>query len=210
MKRFLIILLAACATTLLALEGLGLYYAKFAGAPVRSAPEPAATAAKGAAMSPQALRQKLDELAPAGVYIVVDTASNRLYMKKGNTLLREAVISAGSGSKLEDPEQKREWVFDTPKGVFAVKSKQKNPMWVKPDWAYIEEGKKPPKNRAERFESGVLGDYALGFGNGYFIHGTLYTRMLGRNVSHGCIRVGGKDLEVVYNTAEIGNKIFIF
>jgi len=44
-------------------------------------------------------------------------------------------------------------------------------------------------------EAGVLGDYALGFGQGYFIHGTLYTRLLGRNVTHGCIRVADKDLE---------------
>ena len=83
-------------------------------------------------------------------------------------------------------------------------------MWVKPDWAYIEEGKRPPKNKQERFESGVLGDYALGFGDGYFIHGTLYSRLLGRNVSHGCVRVGDKDLQAVYAAAAIGTKIYIF
>ncbi len=59
-------------------------------------------------------------------------------------------------------------------------------------------------------ERGVLGDYALGFGNGYFIHGTLYTRLLGRNVTHGCIRVGDDDLKVVFNNAQIGTKIYIY
>ena len=46
-----------------------------------------------------------------------------------------------------------------------------------------------PTNAADRVEQGVLGEYALGFGKGYFIHGTLYTRLLGKNVTHGCIRL---------------------
>ena len=40
-----------------------------------------------------------------------------------------------------------------------------------------------PTNPEQRFESDVLGDYALGFGKGYFIHGTLYARLLGKNVT---------------------------
>jgi lipoprotein-anchoring transpeptidase ErfK/SrfK len=59
-------------------------------------------------------------------------------------------------------------------------------------------------------ESGVLGDYALGFGEGFFIHGTLYTRLLGRSVTHGCVRVGDDDLKAIYEAASIGTKIFIF
>ncbi|OGT22099.1 MAG: hypothetical protein A2V90_04165 [Gammaproteobacteria bacterium RBG_16_57_12] len=191
------------------LEGLGIYYGKFART---QRPEPSTTTQSRNIdeKTNQALRQKLNNFAPTGLHIVIDTAQNRLYLKKGATLIREAVISSGSGSKLEDPEQNREWVFDTPRGVFSVKSKQKNPLWVKPDWAYIEEGKRPPKNKQDRFESGVLGDYALGFGDGYFIHGTLYSRLLGRNVSHGCVRVGDKDLQAVYAAAAIGTKIYIF
>jgi len=61
------------------------------------------------------------------------------------------------------------------------------PSWVKPDWAFIEEGEDIPKNYYDRIEEGVLGDYALEIGNGYFIHGTLYTRLLGKSVTHGCI-----------------------
>ena len=47
----------------------------------------------------------------------------------------------------------------------------------KPDWAFIEEGRGDPGNFKDRVEEGSLGDFALGFGNGYFIHGTLYTRL---------------------------------
>jgi L,D-transpeptidase YbiS len=55
-----------------------------------------------------------------------------------------------------------------------------------------------------------MGDYALGLGNGYFIHGTLYKRMLGRNVSHGCVRLGDEDLAHLYRNVPIGTRVFIF
>jgi len=156
------------------------------------------------------LGKKISALKPKGVFMLIDSGANRLILKRGNEVLREAVISCGSGSILEDPSGKRKWVFDTPRGEFSVKSKAVDPDWVKPDWAFIEEGKEPPKNWKERVESGVLGDYALGFGNGYFIHGTLYTRLLGRNVTHGCVRVGDEDLEVIFKSAQVGTKIYIY
>ncbi len=156
------------------------------------------------------LKKQLDSFGQRGYAIHIDSAENKLYLKKEGKVIREAVVSCGSGSILEDPGGKRSWIFDTPRGEFFVRYKLKNPDWVKPDWAFIEEGKVPPKNQAERVESGTLGDYALGFGDGYFIHGTLYTRLLGRNVTHGCVRVGDKDLEFIYQTVPVGTKIYIY
>jgi len=156
------------------------------------------------------LRKRIGSLSPKGVNVVIDSARNTLTLRKGNEILRTAVISCGSGSILEEPGGKRTWVFDTPRGEFQVKSKLVDPTWVKPDWAFIEEGKEIPKKREERLEDGVLGDYALGFGDGYFIHGTLYTRLLGRSVTHGCIRVGDEDLKAVFRAASVGTRIYIF
>jgi lipoprotein-anchoring transpeptidase ErfK/SrfK len=158
----------------------------------------------------QGLERRISLLQPRGIYIVVDTGGNRLYVKKGAEVIREAVVSCGSGDVLQDPGGKRKWVFDTPRGEFAVKSKIKNPYWVKPDWAFIEEGEPIPRNQEERVEAGSLGDYALGFGDGYFIHGTLYTRLLGRNVTHGCVRVGDDDLKEIFKVVPIGTKIYIY
>jgi lipoprotein-anchoring transpeptidase ErfK/SrfK len=159
----------------------------------------------------QQLERRLAALSPKGLYIVIDTAENRLWLKKGDQVLRTAVVSCGSGVVLEEPGgKKRSWVFDTPRGEFAVKTKITNPYWVKPDWAFIEEGEKIPKSLEDRIEAGTLGDYALGFGEGYFIHGTLYTRLLGRNVTHGCVRVGDEDLKYLYQNVPIGAKIFIY
>lgn len=159
----------------------------------------------------QQLEKKMTGLLPKGLYIVIDTAENRLYLKNGQDVLRTAVVSCGSGVVLEEPGgKKRSWVFDTPRGEFAVKSKITNPYWVKPDWAFIEEGEAIPRDVEDRIESGTLGDYALGFGEGFFIHGTLYTRLLGRNVTHGCVRVGDEDLKAVFKAVPLGAKIYIY
>jgi L,D-transpeptidase YbiS len=144
------------------------------------------------------------------VHIVVDTAGNTLLIKNGDKVVRKALVSSGSGNILADPSGERTWVFDTPRGEFTIKSKAKNPNWIKPDWAFIEEEQPIPKNYKDRAEPGVLGDYALGFGNGYFLHGTLYTRLLGRNVTHGCVRIGDADLKALYETVPLGARIYLF
>lgn len=156
------------------------------------------------------LRAKYDRLKPSGVHVVIDQTHNRLLLKDRGSVLREAVCSGGSGMVLQVHDGSRSWVFDTPRGVFQVRSKIVNPLWRKPDWAFVEEGLPIPKNPEERFERGTLGEYALSFGDGYLIHGTLYTRLLGRSVTHGCIRLGRDDLREVYKTAAIGTPIYIF
>jgi L,D-transpeptidase YbiS len=156
------------------------------------------------------LKASLRGLRPSGTYIVIDTGRSALYLRDKDRILSEAVASSGSGSILVEPNGTRRWVFDTPRGEFTIESKTRNPVWRKPDWAFIEEGKPLPKNTADRLEEGVLGEYALGFGAGYFIHGTLYTRLLGKNVTHGCVRLGDEDLNAVYRAADIGTKVYIF
>lgn len=156
------------------------------------------------------LARALRDMAPRGPYIVVDQTNNRLYLKVGDRVLREAVCSAGSGMVLRDSEKGRVWVFDTPRGVFRVQKKARNPVWKKPDWAFIEEGKRPPARASERIEYGTLGEYALYLGDGYMIHGTLYERLLGRSVTHGCIRLGKEDLRAVHDAVEVGTEVYIF
>lgn len=157
------------------------------------------------------LSKQLSHFMPNQPYILVDTARNRLYVKHQEQVVLDAIASTGSGTILDKPgEGNSQWIFDTPRGEFLVKSKLTNPTWIKPDWAFIEEGLAVPQNAADRAEQGVLGEYALGFGKGYFIHGTLYTRLLGKNVTHGCIRLNDSDLKGVYKLARVGTPIMIF
>lgn len=156
------------------------------------------------------LEASIDHLYPTGPIILVDTAQSRLRLVSGSRVIAEGTCSTGNGMELTDGFGKRSWTFDTPRGYFRVLSKVTNPVWYRPDWSYIEEGEPIPKNRSSRAEANMLGDYALAFGNGFFIHGTLYTRLLGVNVTHGCIRIDDELLKKVYATAQPGTSIWIY
>ena len=158
----------------------------------------------------QNLRRKLVSGQPRNSYLVVDTARNRLQLKNGNNTILEAVISAGSGKVLKDPKSEKQWIFDTPRGGFQINSKLVTPVWKRPDWDFIEKGEAIPAKYQDRMELGALGEYALGFGGGYFIHGTLYTRLLGRNVTHGCIRLDDRNLKKLYEMVGLGTYVFIY
>ncbi|MCI0690662.1 L,D-transpeptidase [candidate division KSB1 bacterium] len=156
------------------------------------------------------LRRRFILKTPRVPYLVVNTSENRIRVMAGNQLLHEGVCSTGSYVLLKAADE-RQWVFFTPRGRLQVLGKRVNPVWAKPDWAFIEEGLPvPPLGSPERFEAGVLGEYALELGDGYLIHGTLYKRMLGMPVTHGCVRLGDDELRIVYRNLQIGSKVFIY
>jgi L,D-transpeptidase YbiS len=158
------------------------------------------------------LTKKLAALAakPDEQYVVVDSALNRVYWWQNGVVLREMIASCGTGNILEDPASGRKWVFETPRAELRVIGKKAAPVWMKPDWAFIEEGEEIPKDGSGRAEPGVMGDYAVAIGDGYYLHGTLYKRLLGRNVSHGCVRLGDDDIEFIYKTTKIGTRVILF
>jgi L,D-transpeptidase YbiS len=156
------------------------------------------------------LARRLQAHLPRGRYVVVDRVNNRIYLRSADTVEVAGLCSSGSGRFLKAETGERTWTFETPPGRFQVLRKLEDPVWKKPDWAFLEEGKDVPRSSSDRFEYGVLGEYALYFGDGYMIHGTLYERLLGRSVSHGCIRVGREDLRKIYSAAALGTPIFIF
>jgi hypothetical protein len=146
----------------------------------------------------------------AGSFLIINTTDNTFRLYKNRRMIGSGLCSTGSLIHLE-VDSTRSWVFETPRGVLQVRNKIVNPVWRKPDWAFIEEGlQPPPPGHSSRFERGVLGDYALDLGNGYLIHGTLYQRLLGRPVTHGCVRLNDSDLELVYQTLNIGSKVYIY
>jgi L,D-transpeptidase YbiS len=157
------------------------------------------------------LQTKLDKYTPSNAYIIINTTDNHFYLYKGKNLIREGICSTGKNERLVQSDGEKEFVFHTPLGVHRVQRKQPNPVWAKPDWAFIEDGLPiPPRGHPSRFESGTLGAYKLELGDGYMIHGTIYKRFMGLNVTHGCIRMGDEDLEVVYKTMEVGSKVYIY
>jgi hypothetical protein len=156
------------------------------------------------------LESRIAALRPTGTYLVIDTGRNLLSLYKNGSKTLEAVCSTGSGRALSDPVRHRLWVFDTPRGEFTIRAKHPNPVWIKPDWAFLEEGEPIPRDLAARLAPTELGAYAMDLGDGYLIHGTLYERALGLSITHGCVRLGDRDLETVYKTVRIGTPVYIF
>ena len=157
------------------------------------------------------LSKRYNAFTPGLSYIVINTTDNRFSLYNNKKLIREGFCSTGKLTLLKTADGDNEWVFRTPRGERRIQGKITKPLWSRPDWSFIEEGLPvPPQNDPSRYEYGVLGDYGLSIGNGYLIHGTIYQRFLGMPVTHGCVRLGDADLKVVYNTLNIGSKVFIF
>jgi L,D-transpeptidase catalytic domain len=74
-------------------------------------------------------------------YIVVSIEDHRLWYKQGDQVLFTARVATGSGKELVN-EGGVHWKFDTPRGRLVVLSKEMDPVWVPPDWHYMELAKK--------------------------------------------------------------------
>lgn len=166
--------------------------------------------AKQAQKELKKVRADLAKLRPTGPYVVINTHANRVSLRTADSLISDATCSTGTGGELVDSATGRHWKFNTPHGVFKVDSKLKQPWWRKPDWAYIEEDEAIPKEESERYDPEMMGDFAIGFGDGYFIHGTIYERLLGVSVTHGCVRLGSDDLKFLYDRVKMGTPVYVF
>lgn len=103
---------------------------------------------------------------------------------------------------------RREWY--TPEGITKVVTKVKNPAWYPPDSI-----RKEHEERGEPLPAVVpagpdnpLGDHALLLDiPGYLIHGTNKTFGIGLQVSHGCIRMSPKDVELLFSQVAAGTVV---
>jgi len=152
----------------------------------------------------------LAKIKPTKPYIVIDTHANQLYLRTEDSVIFKGTCSTGSGGELIDSLTGRKWSFATPQGVFKVTSKLADPWWRKPDWAFLEDNEPIPADPNERLDAEMLGAFAMGFGDNYYIHGTIYERLLGVNVTHGCVRLGSDDLKKLYDMVPIGTPVYIF
>lgn len=85
-------------------------------------------------------QRQIEDLHDSNFVITVSTSENKVYARRNGELVFEAVCSTGSNSTLETSSGTK--VFRTPIGRFRIQSKEEKPMWVPPDWHYIEEAQK--------------------------------------------------------------------
>jgi hypothetical protein len=93
--------------------------------------------------------------------VIVSLDRCRLWVVKdsADTLL-STKVAVGSGGTLR--YSGRSWFFETPPGIRTVLSKEIDPVWIRPDWGYVEVAKRlhlrvdsVTARRPHRFEDGT-------------------------------------------------------
>lgn len=82
------------------------------------------------------------EPSPNKPYIVVSIEERRLWFRQGASVLFSTEVATGSGRTLERAGDGSFWRFETPRGRLAVVSKETDPVWVPPDWHFVEQAQK--------------------------------------------------------------------
>ena len=162
-----------------------------------------------AALQAQQLEGLPAEAPQSGTIVTIDLSTNQAYLFRDGELLGKAKAATGSEKILK--HGRRVWWFRTPRGLHTVVGKIADPVWNKPDWAFVEEGKRvPPPDSPLRIEKGKLGKYALDLGERVMIHGTNEPASIGKKVTHGCIRLPHKFLSLLWKEVPVGSPVFIF
>ena len=149
-----------------------------------------------------------------GPYVVVHIAESRVLVMEGTEVVWSEPAGTGHGFQLEGGG--RSWTFTTPAGMFRVLRREKDPVWIAPDWYYIEQNLPIPPAAERARVAGTLGTSALFLGDGIAIHGTNRPDLLldpdpdARRVSHGCIRLTNEAARELYHRVEVGTPVLIF
>lgn len=72
-------------------------------------------------------------------YIVVSIEDHRLWYRLGDSVLFTTRVATGSGKILESTGSVSRWRFETPRGRLSVVARETEPVWIAPDWYYVEE-----------------------------------------------------------------------
>lgn len=145
------------------------------------------------------------------IYLAVSLDENQLYVKIGTKTIKKYTVSTGKGrTRLKGSGKIHN--FLTPRGRRVIDAKERNPVWYKPNWAWEEAGLKLPESISieDRTVRGELGKYRLKLGGSYAIHGTKRGEVEGRKETHGCIRIGRKDLKNLYSMVKKGTEVYIY
>lgn len=131
--------------------------------------------------------------------ITVNLAELRLYLvwsEKG--LLRVRIYPIGIGRE----------GFKTPEGRFTIRNKVSKPAWSVPEVLRLERPELPAQ--VPPGPDNPLGGYWLGFSRrGHGIHGTNQPYGIGRQVSHGCIRLYPEDISDLFARVSPGTPVQI-
>lgn len=111
----------------------------------------------------KALAKREEEIAPKDrPYLVVSLAEKRVLYLKGQDTLYKAPVAVGSGKTLVMGGVTKRFV--TPRGRMSITHKELDPIWVPPNWHYIEYARKTGRRVVDMSNAspGALAGYAPG------------------------------------------------
>lgn len=101
----------------------------------------------------------IEDLHDSNFVITVATSENRVYARRDGQLVFDAICSTGSNATLDTGGETK--VFRTPIGRFRIQSKEENPMWVPPDWHFIEQARKEGLSVVRLQRGQTIGDLSV-------------------------------------------------
>lgn len=136
-----------------------------------------------------------DELFPQSTSrdtrLVIKLSDRRVYVYRDNHLLASYPIAVGKAG------------WETPKGNFQVIQMQRDPAWQHP-WT----GKVIPPGPDNPLGARWIAFWSDGR-NFIGFHGTPNEELVGKAVSHGCIRMRNKDILALYRQVELGTPVTV-
>ncbi len=128
-------------------------------------------------------------------FIVIDKRNFQFYLYNTyGKLLRIGPVAIGKG-------RTNHGAFETPVGIFPIKSKVPVADWVRPDWYFVEEHEPIPQRYEDRRVPGFF-RYKLAFSGSRYIH---YAEATGGRLTHGCLGLDWQDAEAVFHTLKVGS-----
>lgn len=129
-------------------------------------------------------------------YIKIDISRNILTLLKGNIKIYEFPVASGRKG------------LRTPLGKYKIISKVRNPAWRHPSGKIVAGGSS--YNPLGRYWLGLskYGRYK-NYSGQYGIHGTNQPSLIGKWVSHGCVRMRNEDIEKIFELISIGTEVFV-
>ena len=139
----------------------------------------------------------------SSIYLVLKLGERRLYMVDGNDRLQTPRVLDSFPVAIGRQE------YATPVGRFQVNDMIADPEWVQFDW-------QDPSRVIRTFPPGPdnpMGRRWIGFASAHGwqvgFHGTPHPELLGRAVSHGCVRMRNEDVVKVYDRISLGTVVIV-
>ncbi len=132
-------------------------------------------------------------------FVVIDKRNFQFYLYDRNGgLLRIGPVAIGKGKT-------HVGAFETPVGIFPIKSKTPVDDWIRPDWYFVEENEPIPARWEDRRVPGFF-RYKMVYDGARYIH---YAEATGGRLTHGCLGLDWHDAEAVFHTLSVGSYCII-